>query len=69
MHYRNGREAKAGDRVLNLLSGKAGMIHSLNAGATSCNGRLTPVSDNYAYVTISECVHLDDINAVFPNAS
>ena len=31
MHYKNGREAKAGDRIINLTSGLSGVLHSPNA--------------------------------------
>ena len=60
MHYKNGRVAKSGDKVINLTTGRGGIIHSLIAG-TSCNARLAPISDNDAYVTLKECLHLDDI--------
>jgi hypothetical protein len=61
MHYKNGREAKPGDLVLNTESGKSGIIHSLNAGASTCNARLAVPSPNDEYVTLSNCLHVDDI--------
>ena len=63
MHYKNGRAAKDGDKVLHLNSGKSGLLHSTAPGATTCNGRLASIADNDAYVTISECLHIDDIRA------
>ena len=70
MHYRNGREAKAGDQVINLESGKGGTIHSLCEGTTTCNARLGVPSPNDEYVTLSKCLHIDDIRAVdIPNAT
>lgn len=59
MHYKNGREAKEGDRVVtcNLT---IGTLHIVNERAENYNGRVS-VSDSYApYVTISECLHIDD---------
>jgi len=70
MHYKNGREAKAGDKVVNLPTGQAGVLHSVNAGSTSCNGRLAQTTTNDPYVTIGECLHMDDIAAAnIPDSS
>lgn len=63
MHYKNGREAKNGDKVLNLPSGRAGILHSTSAASDTCNGRLAEIKDSDPYVTIKECLHVDDINA------
>ena len=63
MHYKNGREAKPGDKVVNLPNGVVGILHSVNAGSTTCNGRLATPTPNDAYVTVGECLHLDDIAA------
>ena len=62
MHYRNGREAKPGDRVVNLDTGTGGILHDLTSG-DACNGRLTPPNPNAECVTIGNCLHLDDIRA------
>lgn len=63
MHFKNGREAKSGDRVLNVLTGETGLLHSLSAQSETCNGRLAKFSQNDSYVTIGDCLHLDDIAA------
>lgn len=63
MHYKNGREAKSGDRVLSLSSGVSGILHSTQAGSTSCNGRLAAISSSDPYITIGECLHVDDVMA------
>ena len=63
MHYKNGRLAKSGDKVVSLTYGFAGVLHSINAGATHCNGRVAPINQNDPYVTLSECVHIDDVVA------
>jgi len=62
MHYKNGREAAAGDKIINLITGLTGILHSPNAGSQTCNGRLA-VTSNDPWVTISECLHLDDVAA------
>ena len=70
MHYKNGREAKAGDKVVNLPSGRTGVLHSVNAGSTTCNGRLAQTTENDAWVTLSECLHMDDIaKATIPDST
>jgi hypothetical protein len=65
MHYKNGREAKNGDKVVGLSSGNlvAGILHSVNAQSTSCNGRIAITKPNDPYVTLSDCLHVDDITA------
>lgn len=69
MHYRNGREAKPGDKVLDLPTGASGILHSLNANAQTCNGVMTPPSPYDRYVTLSQCVHVDDIADAIPPAA
>jgi hypothetical protein len=63
MHYRNGREAKVGDRVVGADCGGnpiSGVLIQVNAEGTTCNGRLVNPS-NAAYVTISDLLHADDL--------
>lgn len=65
MHYKNGREAINGDPVIGEVYGRAvaGVIHTLQAGATSCNAQLAvPVPGgctNYC-VTIGDLYHAED---------
>jgi hypothetical protein len=66
MHYKNGRPAKAGDRVICVVGsnqGISGILHTTNAQSDSCNGRLAVTSSNDPYVTIGECLHVDDVAA------
>lgn len=70
MHYKNGREAKVGDEVIvfngdrpNLL----GLLVSATPGSTSCNGRVLPMPvNNAAYVTIGDCLHVEDVAQKVP---
>jgi hypothetical protein len=66
MHYRNGREAKSGDKVLVLTTGQSGMVYNLNAQAQTCNARVASVTPSDPYVNLSDCVHQDDVAAAFP---
>lgn len=63
MHYKNGREAKPGDRVIDLESGQAGVLHSTSEASTTCNGRIAATSESDRYVTVGNCLHLDDVRA------
>ncbi len=63
MHYKNGREAKAGDKVFHIPQGLAGILHSLQPGSSSCNGRLAQTTQSDPYVTVGECLHQEDIAA------
>lgn len=69
MHYKNGREAKLGDSVIyrTYQGGKtvptAGVIHSLNPGASSCNGVITCVAFggvSSTSVNVGEGYHAED---------
>ena len=64
MHYKNGREAKNGDKVLLLPSYGApvvGILYDATAGNDSCNGRIAPCSPNDPMPNLSECFHIDDV--------
>lgn len=65
MHYKNGRLAKEGDKVVHICNGipAAGLIHSLNPGSTTCNGRLATITHNDAWINISDCLHVEDVQA------
>ena len=64
MHYKNGREAKAGDIVVDLDNKLMGVLHSPTAETDCCNGRLAPLSQNDPYVSLKNCLHIDDISAM-----
>lgn len=68
MHYRNGREAKNGDRVIQLdyNSGKivgVGILHDAKAeNGDHCNGQVAPISAPGA--CLCDCIHADDLAAM-----
>lgn len=52
MHYRNGREAKNGDKIVRLNGGKIeafGVLHSATAGNDYCNGNIAVVQSANEY--------------------
>lgn len=65
MHYRNGREAKNGDKVVHIdaYNGtvKAGILYNATAGNDYCNGKLATMSPNDPCPNLKECLHLDDV--------
>lgn len=68
MHYRNGREAKNGDKVV-LMSeyGEAviGILYDAKAGNDYCNGKIAPIAPNDPCPNLKDCLHFDDVlNAV-----
>jgi len=67
MHYKNGREAKNGDKVLLLgyTSGVGVLFDARASGGSDCNGSLAPlVSGGQVFAAdLKNCLHLDDIAA------
>ncbi len=69
MHYKNGREAKNGDKVVLLPSYGApviGILYDAVAGNDSCNGRIAPLHNNDTMPNLKEVLHLDDVLAQLP---
>jgi hypothetical protein len=65
MHYKNGREARNGDKVV-LVSDYAatiGILYDAISGNDYCNGKLAPISPNDPCPNLKECLHLDDVKA------
>lgn len=69
MHYKNGREAKNGDKVVLLPSygnPVVGILYDAVAGNDFCNGRIVPILSSDPIPNLKECLHLDDVLAVLP---
>jgi hypothetical protein len=76
MHYRNGREAKLGDRVIKLgaeyrpdgttVSGVVvsfGVLHSAIPGNDYCNGGIAPLINDTG-ACLCDMLHVDDLAAI-----
>ena len=69
MHYRNGREAKNGDKVVKLDSfGRGeivafGVLHSAVPGNDYCNGGIAPLTNDTG-ACMCDCLHVDDLAAI-----
>lgn len=70
MHYRNGREARNGDKVVKLGGyGNGaevvafGVLHSAVAGNDYCNGSIAPIVNDTG-ACICDMLHVDDLAAI-----
>jgi hypothetical protein len=66
MHYRNGREAKNGDKIVKLDfdGGKLvalGVLHSAVPGNDYCNGQIAPIQQPTEGACMCDCLHIDDL--------
>ena len=64
MHYKNGRAAKNGDKVVMVQKSgivTAGILYNAVPGNDTCNGRIALMSHNDPYANLSECLHADDV--------
>jgi len=68
MHYRNGREAKNGDKIVQLTTegGKIthlGVLYDATPGDDYCNGSIAPLPQ-HAGACLCDCLHVDDLTAI-----
>lgn len=65
MHYRNGREAKNGDVIVQIgYEGKIaqlGVLHGAVPGDDYCNGQIAPIHTGLATACMVDCLHIDDL--------
>ena len=65
MHYRNGREAKNGDKVVRLDEQghiqAFGVLHSATPGNDYCNGNIAVVQSAAEFACMVDCLHIDDV--------
>lgn len=67
MHYRNGREAKNGDKIVKLEGGKVvayGILHNATPGNDYCNGNIAIIQQLNDYACMVDCLHVDDVAEV-----
>ena len=66
MHYKNGREAKNGDKVVLLPSygpPVAGILYDATPGNDFCNGKIAVTTSSDPCPNLKECLHADDVKA------
>lgn len=69
MHYRNGREAKNGDKIIKLSTDGAqvvafGVLHSATPGNDYCNGNIAAIQPPNDYACMCDCLHVEDLAAL-----
>lgn len=70
MHYRNGREAKNGDIIVQIGGygsdgGKinaVGVLHGATPGNDHCNGNIAPIQSGVTNACLCDCLHIDDVS-------
>ena len=69
MHYKNGREAKNGDKII-LVSEHGvpvvGVLYDATPGNDLCNGYIAPRTLHHVVANLSECLHVEDFKAAMP---
>lgn len=69
MHYRNGREANNGDKVVQLqMDGSViiavGVLYGATPGNDYCNGNIAPTQLQPTGACLCDCLHVDDLAAI-----
>ena len=75
MHYRNGREAKNGDKVISLAGNgtspvnAVGVLYDAVPGSDYCNGYIAPTLGGLVVgACLCDCLHIDDLKELLANA-
>ncbi len=69
MHYKNGRVANNGDKVVLIPSYGSpiiGILYDATAGTDYCNGKIAPTAPNDPCPNLKEVLHLDDVLKALP---
>ena len=71
MHYRNGREAKCGDKIVQLGGygngaqiTAVGILYDATPGNDYCNGHIAPIQGAVTGACMCDCLHVDDVAAM-----
>lgn len=74
MHYRNGREAKNGDKIVSLAGygtgpvniNAIGILYDAKPGNDYCNGNIASIIGGPSTsACLCDCLHLEDVQALF----
>lgn len=68
MHYRNGREAKNGDKIVQIGGYgdgaqivAVGVLYDAKPGNDYCNGNMAPIQNPITGACMCDCLHVDDL--------
>jgi hypothetical protein len=71
VHYKNGREAKNGDKVVSVDAYgnvAVGILYDAKPGNDYCNGRLALIAPADPSPCLRDCLHLDDVKLAIDNS-
>lgn len=70
MHYRNGREAHNGDKIVQIGGYgntaqivTVGVLFDATPGNDYCNGKIAPINE-VSGACLCDCLHVDDLAAI-----
>jgi hypothetical protein len=65
MHYRNGKEAKNGDKIVQIGENgeitAVGVLHSAIPGNDYCNGYIAPTQSPVTGACMVDCITVEDL--------
>jgi hypothetical protein len=71
MHFRNGREAKNGDKIVQIGGYgdsaqivAVGVLYDATPGNDYCNGNIAPIQNPVTAACLCDCLHIDDVAAI-----
>jgi hypothetical protein len=67
MHYRNGRQANNGDKLVQLNGSvitAVGVLYDATPGNDYCNGYIAPTQQQPTAACMCDCLHIDDLAAI-----
>ena len=68
MHYRNGRVAANGDKIVQLGDGgqvsAVGVLKDATPGNDYCNGTIAASQTAFTTACLCDCLHVDDVAAM-----
>lgn len=71
MHYRNGREAKNGDKIVQFSGSSPesrinaiGVLYDAKPGNDHCNGYISLTQPVATLACLCDCLHVDDVAAI-----
>ena len=75
MHYRNGRVAVNGDKIIQLSGygsganiAAVGILYDAKPGNDHCNGGIAPIQGNITGACLCDCLHVDDLAELLKQA-
>lgn len=75
MHYRNGREARNGDKIVQIGGygdgaqiTAVGVLHDATPGNSFCNGNIAPIQNQVTSACLCDCLHVDDLAELIKQA-